>query len=98
MDGFFSTLNKQLLGGIRCETIEELRERVYAWFRESDAGKHALGRSVWALDGERYDLDSDPNEAAFRVASGGACRPEDAPEGGRVQARAEAPRAGDATK
>lgn len=79
VEGFFSTLAKQLLDGIRCGTKEELRERVYAWFREFNAGGHAPRRWTWALDGERYDLDSvDPNEEAFRVVNGAACRPEDA--------------------
>ena len=75
IEGFFSTMTKQLLGGIRCGTKDELREKIMSYIERFNAGEHRPRRWKWAIDDGRFDIDSvDPSEVPFQVVNGNTCR------------------------
>ena len=75
IEGFFSTMTKQLLDGIRCQTKDEPGERIESHIERSDAGEHRPRRWTWAIEGGEYDVKSvDPREVPFLVVNGNVCR------------------------
>ena len=75
IEGFFSTMTKQLLDGIRRKTKDELGEKIMSYIERFNAGGHRPRRWKWALDDGRYDIDSvDPSEVPFLVVNGNTRR------------------------
>ena len=79
VEGFFSTMTKQILEGIRCRDRDELRERIDGWFEQFNAGEHRPRRWTWGI-GEDADADLegiDVADVVFHVVNGACCRPRD---------------------